>query len=57
MLFENTYYTTREVRVSLDSLQEELESLGYLFEPMRITLAYVNMNRLDLKALTSAILN
>jgi hypothetical protein len=49
MLIEKTYYTTRQVRVSMDSLTSEMESLGYLFEPLQITFTYVNMSPLDRK--------
>jgi hypothetical protein len=49
MLIEKTYYTTRQVRISMDSLTSEMESLGYLFEPLQITFTYVNMSPLDRK--------
>jgi len=48
-LIDKTYYSTRQVRVSMDSLASELESLGYLFQPLQITFTYVNMSPLDQK--------
>ena len=49
MLIDKTYYTTRQVRVSMDNLASALEAFGYLFEPLRITFTYVNMSPLDQK--------
>ena len=49
MLIDKTDYVTRQVRISIDSLMSELKSLGYLFEPLRITFTYVNMSPLDQK--------
>lgn len=57
MLIDKIYYTSRKVRVSMDRLVSELESLGYLFEPLRITFTYVNVSRLEQKAFTGSILN
>lgn len=56
MLIDKTYYTIREVRVSIDSLASELEALGYLFEPLRITFTYVNMSPLDQKEFLRSLL-
>lgn len=57
MLIDKTYYTTWRIRVSMDSLKGELESLGYLFEPLKITFTYVNMSLLDQKAFIGSLLN
>ena len=57
MLIDKIYYTSRKVRVSMDRLVSELESLGYLFEPLRITFTYVNVSRLEQKAFTESLLN
>jgi len=57
MLIDETYFTSRQVRVSLDRLESEMESLGFLFEPLRITFTYVNMSRLDQKAFIRSLLN
>ena len=56
MLIDKTYYTTRQVRVSMDNLASALESFGYLFEPLRITFTYVNMSRLDQKEFLGSLL-
>ncbi len=56
MLIGTTFHNTREVRVFLDSLKGEMESLGYLFEPIRITFTYVNMSRLDQKEFLRSLL-
>ena len=56
MLIDKTYYTTRQVRASMDPLSSELESLGYLFHPLRITFTYVNMSRLDQKEFLRSLL-
>ena len=56
MLIDNTYYVIRQVRVSLDSLTTQLKSLGYLFDPLRITFTYVNMNPLDRKEFLTSLL-
>jgi len=56
MLIDNIYYVTRLVRVSMDSLSSELESLGYLFDPLRINFTYVNMSPLDQKEFLNALL-
>ena len=57
MLIDKTYYTTRQVRVSLDNLSSALESFGFLFEPLKITFTYVNMSRLDQKEFLGSLLN
>ena len=57
MLIDKTYYVTRKVRVSVDSLMSELESLGYLFDPLRITFTYVNMSPLDQKEFLMSLLS
>jgi peroxiredoxin len=49
MLIDKTDYVTRHVRISVDSLMSELKSLGYIFDPLRITFTYVNMSPLDRK--------
>ena len=56
MLIDKTYYSTRQVRVAIDSLMSELESLGYLFDPLRITFTYVNMSPLDQKEFLASLL-
>jgi len=56
MLIDKTYYTTRQVRVSMDNLASALKSFGYLFEPLRITFTYVNMSRLDQKEFLGSLL-
>jgi peroxiredoxin len=56
MLIDKTYYTTRQVRVLMDSLSNELKSFGYLFDPLRITFTYVNMSRLDQKEFLGSLL-
>jgi cytochrome c biogenesis protein CcmG/thiol:disulfide interchange protein DsbE len=57
MLIDKTYYTIRKVRVSMDDLSNEMESLGYLFEPLRITFTYVNLSSLDQKAFLVSLLD
>ncbi|MDF1526312.1 MAG: TlpA disulfide reductase family protein [bacterium] len=57
MLIDKTYYTTRQVRVSIDNLSSALESFGFLFEPLKITFTYVNMSRLDQKEFLGSLLN
>jgi cytochrome c biogenesis protein CcmG/thiol:disulfide interchange protein DsbE len=57
MLIDKTYYATRQVRVSIDNLSNELESLGYIFEPLQITFNYVNMSRLDQKEFLGSLLS
>lgn len=48
-LIGNRYFVTREVRVAIDALAEGLAALGYIFDPLRIEFAYVNMSQLDQK--------
>jgi hypothetical protein len=57
MLIDDSFYSARQVRVSADKLKRELEYLGYLFEPLRITFTYINMSRLDQKAFVRSLLN
>lgn len=56
LLIDQTYYTTRKVRIWLDSLSSELTSMGYLFEPLRMTFTYVNMSPLDQKEFLRSLL-
>jgi hypothetical protein len=56
MLIDRTYYVTRQVRVLPDRLRNELGSIGYIFDPMRITITYVNMDPLDQKDFLSHLL-
>jgi len=48
-LIGNNYYISRTAIVSVESLEGDLKSLGYLFEPLRIEFTYVNMTSLDQK--------
>ena len=57
MLLDNRYFASRRVRAGLDSLDGELESMGYLFKPMRIQFTYVNMSPLDQKEFLLSLLN
>ncbi len=56
-LIDNNFYVSRTVRVSVDSLESELASLGYLLEPLRIEFAYVNMTPLDQKEFLQSLLS
>ncbi len=56
LLIDRTLYTSRTFRVSIDSLFIELKSQGYLFEPLEITFAYVNMSPLDQKQFLQSLL-
>ncbi|MDF1536150.1 MAG: TlpA disulfide reductase family protein [bacterium] len=56
MLIDGTWYVSRDVRISIDSLSAELKSIGYLFEPFRITFTYVNMSLLDQKQFLHSLL-
>jgi thiol-disulfide isomerase/thioredoxin len=57
MMIDNVYYTSRSVRVNLDSFTEELISQGYALEPLSIEFAYVNMSRLDQKQFLLSLLS
>ncbi len=57
MLIDRTYYVTRQVRVYVDNLRNELGSMGYLFDPIRITFTYVNMGPLEQKDFLSHLLS
>jgi hypothetical protein len=56
LLIDRTLYTSRTFRVSIDNLFFELKSQGYLFEPLEITFAYVNMSPLDQKQFLKSLL-
>ena len=56
MLLDTTFYSTRTVHVFLDRFANELESLGYLREPLKINFTYVNMSPLDQKEFLRSLL-
>jgi len=56
MLLDTTFHFTRTVRFFLDRFADELESLGYLREPLRINFTYVNMSPLDQKKFGKSLL-
>jgi len=56
LLIDGTWYSSRNVRVGIDTFSTELRSLGYLFEPMEITFTYVNMSPLDQKQFLKSLL-
>ncbi len=56
VLIGNDYHISRRVRISIDSLADELASLGYLTDPLRIEFTYVNMSPLDQKVFLKSLL-
>ena len=48
---------SRRVRISIDSLADELASLGYLTESLQIEFTYVNMSPLDQKIFLMSLLD
>lgn len=56
-LIGSSYYISRTVRVSVESFEDDLTSLGYLFEPLKIEFTYVNMTPLDQKEFLQSLLS
>lgn len=57
MRIGNDYFVSRKVRIAIDAFSQELSSLGYIMQPLRIAFTYVNMSPLDQKFFITSLLD